>query len=98
MNANNKASTTPWVDPDEAPELTDEFFSQGKKMIGNVEVTDTFFNNAVKTLRGNQKAPTKDRITIRLSHDTVEHLRASGKGWQTRLDTKLHEFIASGLL
>lgn len=41
--------------------------------------------------RGPQKAPTKDRITIRLSHDVVEHFRATGEGWQTRMDEALRE-------
>ena len=31
--------------------------------------------------RGPQKEPTKERITIRLSHDVVEQFRATGEGW-----------------
>ncbi|PCI59304.1 MAG: hypothetical protein COB35_11785 [Gammaproteobacteria bacterium] len=47
--------------------------------------------------RGRPKAKiTKDSITIRLSHDTVTYLRSTGKGWQTRLDNKLHELIHNG--
>lgn len=40
-------------------------------------------------------AATKERITIRLSRDVVERFRASGKGWQTRLDAALQEWLAS---
>ncbi|GAB6040887.1 BrnA antitoxin family protein [Endothiovibrio diazotrophicus] len=43
--------------------------------------------------RGPQKAPTKERITIRLSPDVVEHFRATGKGWQSRVDEALREYI-----
>lgn len=43
--------------------------------------------------RGPQKAPTKDRITIRLSHDVVEHFRATGAGWQARMDEALREWM-----
>ena len=44
--------------------------------------------------RGRPKAEvTKKSITIRLSNDTVTYLRSTGKGWQTRLDNKLHELI-----
>ncbi len=43
--------------------------------------------------RGPQKAPTKERITIRLSREVVEQFRASGHGWQTRIDTALKEWL-----
>lgn len=43
--------------------------------------------------RGSQKAPTKERITIRLSADVVAQFRASGPGWQTRIDQALQEWL-----
>ena len=36
---------------------------------------------------------TKERITIRLSHDVVTQFRATGAGWQTRMDAALRQFI-----
>jgi len=45
--------------------------------------------------RGPQKAPTKVSVGIRLSPDVVAHYRASGRGWQTRVDEILRE--AAGL-
>ena len=36
-------------------------------------------------VRGPQKTPTKERITIRLSRDVVERFRATGEGWQSRV-------------
>ena len=45
--------------------------------------------------RGSQKAPTKERITIRLSPDVVERFRASGRGWQTRIDNALSSWLRS---
>jgi uncharacterized protein (DUF4415 family) len=44
-------------------------------------------------VRGPQRTPTKERITIRLSHDVVEQFRATGDGWQTRIDTALQEWL-----
>ena len=38
-------------------------------------------------------AVTKERITIRLSRDVVERFRASGDGWQTRVDTALRDWL-----
>jgi uncharacterized protein (DUF4415 family) len=38
-------------------------------------------------------AVTKERITIRLSPDVVQRFRASGDGWQTRVDSALREWL-----
>ncbi|MBI5141690.1 MAG: BrnA antitoxin family protein [Nitrospirae bacterium] len=38
---------------------------------------------------------TKERITIRLSHDVVTQFRATGNGWQTRIDAALKEWLGS---
>ena len=38
-------------------------------------------------------AVTKERITIRLSRDVVEQFRASGEGWQTRVDSALKDWL-----
>ena len=44
-------------------------------------------------VRGPQKAPTKTRTTIRLSRDVLDRFRASGPGWQTRIDAALREWL-----
>jgi uncharacterized protein (DUF4415 family) len=44
-------------------------------------------------VRGPQKAPTKERITIRLSREVVERFRESGNGWQTRVDAALRDWL-----
>lgn len=44
--------------------------------------------------RGRPKAEqTKERITIRLSPDVVQRFRATGDGWQTRMDAALREWL-----
>ncbi len=40
-----------------------------------------------------QAVVTKERITIRLSHDVVEKFRATGEGWQTRIDAALRDWL-----
>ena len=44
-------------------------------------------------VRGPQKSPVKERITIRLSPEVVEKFRASGDGWQTRVDAALKDWL-----
>ena len=43
--------------------------------------------------RGPQKAPTKVRVSLRLSREVVEYFRATGDGWQTRMDGELLEMV-----
>ena len=46
-------------------------------------------------VRGPQRNPTKERITIRLSQDVVQRFRATGEGWQTRVDAALRDWLKS---
>ena len=42
-----------------------------------------------------QKAPTKERITIRLSPELVQPFRDTGDGWQSRVDAALKDWLKS---
>ena len=44
--------------------------------------------------RGPQKAPKKVPISIRLSPEVAEGLRATGNGWQGRADEALRSWLA----
>ncbi len=46
-------------------------------------------------VRGPQKTPTKERITIRLSPDVVQRFRDTGYGWQSRVDSALKDWLQS---
>ena len=43
--------------------------------------------------RGKQKAPTKEKVTVRLDADIVAHFRESGRGWQSRLNDTLRKAV-----
>jgi uncharacterized protein (DUF4415 family) len=43
--------------------------------------------------RGPQKAPTKKLVSLRLSPEVIDHFKATGPGWQTRIDSTLMESI-----
>jgi len=45
--------------------------------------------------RGPQKSALKERITIRLSPDVVDRFRATGPGWQTRVDEALADWLSA---
>ncbi len=41
--------------------------------------------------RGPQKTPTKKQVTLRLDKDVVERFRATGAGWQSRINDALRK-------
>ena len=44
---------------------------------------------SARRMRGPQKAPLKTRVTLRIDSATLEAFKATGKGWQTRMDAAL---------
>ena len=83
MNANKHASATVWTDPDDAPELTDTFFEEADEYIGDTLVC-----------RGRPKATsTKQALTVRYDVEVIEAFKASGKGWQTRMNAALKDWL-----
>ncbi|HEY8565555.1 MAG TPA: BrnA antitoxin family protein [Beijerinckiaceae bacterium] len=72
------------ADYDEIPELDDEFFEQADLYHGGALVR-----------RGRPKSDRpKVAISIRLSEEVVTRFRASGPGWQSRIDAALKEWLA----
>lgn len=79
MSAKKPSTPATWTDPDDAPELPEAFFQQADRYIGGV----------LKP-RGRPKATsTKEPVKIRLDADVLAALRASGDGWQTRINDAL---------
>ena len=49
---------------------------------------------ALRRTRGPNKKPAKEQVAIRLDQEVVGALRASGPGWQTRVNAALKEWLA----
>ncbi len=75
---------------DENPEWTAEDF---KRAVPFSALPESLRNTLARRTRGPQKAPLKERVTIRLSPEVVEPFRATGDGWQTRLDAALKDWL-----
>jgi uncharacterized protein (DUF4415 family) len=43
--------------------------------------------------RGPQKKPTKVPVTVRYNPEVVAYFRATGEGWQTRMNDALQEYV-----
>ncbi len=94
MKENNIHSNNTWTDPDEAPEITAELLETGVKMVGDQAVSDSEFKQAVKKTVGRptSKNP-KQLVSIRYDSQVIEYFKATGKGWQTRINEVLMEYI-----
>jgi uncharacterized protein (DUF4415 family) len=49
---------------------------------------------AAKRQRGSQVAPTKKLVSVRYSPEVLDFFKASGAGWQTRMDEVLKRWVA----
>ena len=87
-------------DPD-APEWTPEDFAQARptaEVLPHIlerwqQAKSRPAEDARPRVRGKQKAPTKEAVHIRLDPDLLAHFRASGPGWQTRLNATLRQAV-----
>jgi uncharacterized protein (DUF4415 family) len=46
---------------------------------------------SIRKGRGPNKAPTKRLVSLRLSPDGLDHFKAKGPGWQSRIDDALRK-------
>ena len=49
---------------------------------------------ALRRARGPARKPRKTLLTVRYSPEVVAYFKATGKGWQARMDEALKEWIA----
>jgi uncharacterized protein (DUF4415 family) len=67
-----------WVDPDDAPEWTDEEFAAAELRIGDTVIR-----------RGRPAGETKTQVSLRIDNDVLAAFRAEGPGWQSRMNAAL---------
>lgn len=88
------------ADPD-SRELDDTFFARARSA---TEVLGSDVVGALEEKRsrgrpaGSVAAQTKAQVTLRLDIDVLHALKATGRGWQTRINALLREDIAAGRL
>ena len=76
-------------DPDAAPELDDATAAR----LRPAEEVVTEIVAAYRARRGKQKQPTKVPVSISLDPDVVNYFRATGEGWQSRINEALVEYV-----
>lgn len=48
---------------------------------------------ALRRVRGKNKQPTREQVAIRLDREVLAKFRASGRGWQTRVNAALVQWV-----
>lgn len=91
-----KQKPSAWVDPDDAPAWTAADFAAADHRIGAAASSAEATRGAMaKRLRGRPKSTqTKVAVKLRLDPDIVAALRATGDGWQTRVNDALRAQLA----
>ena len=85
MSAKKPVTPSTLINPDDAPELTDEWFQRAD-----------LYKGGKLLRRGRPKAEvTKTPIKLRLDPDIIEAFKASGRGWQTRMNDALRDWLKS---
>jgi uncharacterized protein (DUF4415 family) len=88
MQKKNESGASAWVDPDDAPELTDEFFDKAEYYHGNQ------FLGVGRPRGGRPKSESpKEQISLRLDPDVLAKLREGGPGWQSRINGILRQAL-----
>jgi uncharacterized protein (DUF4415 family) len=92
MPAKKRGSKRAWVDPDDAPEWTQDQFNRAEVAVGGQIVQPA--QGTLTRPRGRPKKPNaKVHTHIRLSPHVLRHFRATGPGWQTRIDEVLQKWV-----
>lgn len=97
MNGKSRDLKKDWVDPDDAPELTEDFFDRAHWRIGERSVSPAVGLAAMAkaTLRGRPPLESPKRsVTVRYDVEVIEAFKSTGKGWQTRMNEALKEWLS----
>jgi uncharacterized protein (DUF4415 family) len=94
MTAKRKDTKPNWNDPDDAPEWDAEVWDRAEIAVGG-KVT----RQATGTLTRRGRPPVgqepKQQVTLRLPRQVIEHFKAGGAGWQTRISQVLERYASS---
>ena len=90
MTENNASLPDDW-DDDDLPEWTDEQFERAQFSIAG-KIVRPGIGTLTRPGRPISENP-KKQVTLRLDPDVLEAYRATGKGWQSRINAQLRKAL-----
>lgn len=96
MTESKRATDSDWIDPDDAPEWTDEMWDTAEVAIGGKVIrpaTGYLGPNGVVRGRPPTMGRTKSQVTLRLDPDVLDRFREDGPGWQGRINAALRKAV-----
>ena len=83
MTAKSAVTGSTWVDRDDAPELTEAWFEQAE------------LRNGTRLLRRGRPVSSTPKVstTLRFDAAVLSAFKATGKGWQTRVNNALRDWL-----
>jgi uncharacterized protein (DUF4415 family) len=91
MPKNLKTAEEPWIDPDDAPEWTEDMFRRAAVWHGDKLIRPA---DGTLTRPGRPKSDNpKQQVTLRLDRAVLEGFRATGPGWQSRINAELRKAL-----
>ncbi len=86
MSENKPATQPGWIDPDDVPELDEAFFDRA-----------TLFQGQKQLRRGRPPLPEqRPTLNMRIDPEVLAAFKATGPGWQTRINALLREAVDQG--
>ena len=86
MSENKPATQPGWIDPGDVPELDEAFFDRA-----------TLFQGQKQLRRGRPPLPVqRPTLNMRIDAEVLAAFKATGSGWQTRINALLRESVEQG--
>jgi len=85
-----------WIDPDDAPDLTEELAAVAEIRVGGKVVrpaTGYLGPHGVARGRPPLRGTAKRQVTLRLDPDVIDRFREGGPGWQGRINEALRRAV-----
>lgn len=79
------------ADPDNPPLDDDLLAAMEPTAIASPETIEAA--KRARGQRGPQRAPTREAVTLRLDREVTSYFRATGPGWQSRINAALVEIV-----
>jgi uncharacterized protein (DUF4415 family) len=87
-----RKSALVWVDPDDAPEWTEDQIARAEFRIGD-RIIRPANGTLTKAGRPPLGAQPKRQVTLRLDPDVIDAFRGGGPGWQGRMNAALRNAV-----